>query len=259
MTNIVSYQGSSCASGVPVYFTGISLPIKNTYRVEFSCISRMPESSFSINPTGFYYTPSDKNVKLTTTFSAVNKYTLFNSSSNIVKLSIFDSGNTEIYRDYTSVNCGNLSNDPIQPTATPTPSPTVTPTITITPSVTPTITLTPTSTITPTPSVTPPLGFSASFDSLLQDINNCGQVLVRGIVNGRIGQTYNYHFYTDMYGVDMNIGNPSGTVTVTTNPTYIETTLFLGVPCRHYSLKLGLSNGSTNVESLAFFRCGQCS
>jgi hypothetical protein len=269
MPNTVSYDGFSCASGIPIYFDGISLPIKNTYRIEFSCTSRIPDSSFSFNPSGFYYTPSNKNFQLATTFFAANKYTLYNSSSNIIKLSIYNNNNVEIYRDYTAVKCGNLSDDPIQPTATPTQSPTATPTATASPTVTPTATpaatvtrtnsVTPTPSVTQTPSMTPPLGFSASFDTLLQDVGACGQVLVRGIANGRIGQTYNYRFSTDMLGVDMNIGNPTGVITIANNPTYIDTTLFMGVKCRNYSLKFGLSNGSARVESVAFFRCGQCS
>lgn len=258
MSTTVKYSGESCASGIIVPFSGISLPTNQTYRIEFSCISRMPESTYTINPTGFFLSPSDKNLTLNTIFSARNQYTLYNSSSNIVKLSIYNSNNSEIYRDYAAVYCGNLSIDPIMPTPTPTISPTTSPTPTFTPTNTPTATNTPTLTTTPTPSNTPPISFSASFPSLVNSYPACGQVVVTGIANGIINKNYQYSFTSEGIG-ELGIGNQTGIVTITQNPTYVYTTVNLQKRCENYSLKFGLSDGVSTVQSIAFFRCGNCS
>lgn len=250
MSTIVKYNGPACASGVAIPFSGISLPLHQNYRVEFSCISRMPESTYTIDPTGFYLFPSEKNMTFTTIFSAINQYTLYNSSSNIIKLSIYNESNMEIYRDYAAVSCGNLSSDPAQPNPTPTMTSSLTPTPTITPSLT----------VTPTPSITPPINFSASFDQLTQELPSCGQIIVRGLARGVLNKTYSYSFTTDMTtNNDMIIGNQTGTVTITSNPTYVYTSISMYRPCDHYSLKFGLSDGSITVQSVGFFRCGECS
>lgn len=248
MPSTVSYSGIACASGVIVPFSGISLSLNQPYRVEFTCISRMPESTFDLKPTGFYFTPSQRNSTLSTIFSAINGFTAQNSSSNIIKLSIYNDSSSEIYRDYAAVYCGNLSNDPIQVTRTPTP----TPTITITP------TKTPTPTPTPTPSVTPPITFSAAFPALVNTYNRCGQVVVTGVANGLLNQSYTYSFTSDMSD-EFVIGNQTGIITITQNPTYVYTTVLLQENCKNYSLKFGLSNGQVTVQSVGFFRCGSCS
>jgi hypothetical protein len=249
MPSTIAYSGYQCASGVLVPFSGFSLPLNNNYRVEFACISRLPNSSISLSPTGFYITPAETSPIFSTIFKAVNGFTKYNSSSNIIKLSIFNRYNTEIYRDYAAVNCGNLSNDPIQQN----PTPTITPSQTVTPTITPTLT------ITPTPSVTPPIPFSASFDQLTQSFSLCVQNTVRGVAVGILGKTYQYSFTSDMINSDVTIGNTTGTVTITSNPTYVYTTLDMNKRCDHYSLKFGLSDGSTTVQSVGFFRCGECS
>lgn len=248
MPSTISYSGIACASGIVVPFSGINLSLNQPYSVQFSCISRMPESTFALRPTGFSFVPSEKNTTLSTIFSAINAFTQFNSSSNIIKLSIFNSNNTEIYRDYAAVYCGNLSSDPVRPDPTPSP----TPTITITP------TKTPTPTPTPTPSQTPPIGFSASFANLITTYPKCGQVVVTGIANGTLNSNYTYSFSTDMSD-ELAIGNQTGIITITQNPTYVYTTIVLKETCKNYSLKFGLSNSNVTTQSIGFFRCGSCS
>jgi hypothetical protein len=254
-----TYSGNLCGSGVLVSFTDVGLNIGENYTVSFSSVSRMPDSSYSIVPTGFVIKPSSSISTFSTIFSASNPYTTYNSSSNIIKLSIFNSYNIEVYRDYASIYCGNLSQDPIMPSATPTITPTRTPRATITPNPTQTPSVTPTLTITTTPSITPPISFSASFDKLTQDFPTCGQVTIRGVAMGIPNRTYQYSFTSDMVNSDFVIGNTTGTVTITNNPTYVYTTIDMNKPCDYYSLKFGLSDGSTVVQSVGFFRCGECS
>jgi hypothetical protein len=257
MPSTVSYPGPACASGVLVPFSGINLDLNKSYTIQFSCISSMPASTSVLSPTGFVFTPSEKVSTFSTLFSARNSFTLFNSSSNIVKLSIYYQG-TEIYRDYGAVYCGNLSNDPIQIMPTPTP----TPTITVSPTVTPTSTITPTptntKTPTPTPSQTPPIGFSASFSQLINTYATCGEVVVTGIAYGTLNKNYLYSFTTDISD-ELGIGNQTGIITINSNPTYVYTTVILQNTCKNYSLKFGLSDGNVTTQSIGFFRCGSCS
>ncbi len=207
----------------------------------------MPASTSVLSPTGFVFTPSEKVSSFSTLFSARNSFTLLNSSSNIVKMSIYDQG-TEIYRDYSAVYCGNLSNDPIQIVPTPTPTPTISPTPTYTP----------TPTVTPTPSRTPPIGFSASFSQLVNTYATCGEVVVTGIAYGTLNKNYLYSFTTDISD-ELGIGNQTGIITITNNPTYVYTTVILQNTCKNYSLKFGLSDGNVTTQSIGFFRCGSCS
>ena len=144
--------------------------------------------------------------------------------------------------------CGNLSNDPIQVNPTPTPTPTIT--------ITPTTTATPTPT--PTPSQTPPIEFSASFSQLINTYSQCGQVVVTGIAHGRLNKNYRYSFTTDTSD-ELGIGNQTGIITITNNPTYVYTTVILQNACKNYSLKFGLSDGNVTTQSIGFFRCGSCS
>jgi hypothetical protein len=253
---------------VLVAFSGIKLNTNENYMVQFNCISRMPESSYKIFPTGFYLKPSSTKVLLSTFFSTVNPYTLNNSSSNIIKLSIFNENNKEIHRDYSAIYCGNLSKDPIQPTATVTPNsktpvtPKVTPTHIVTPTVTKTVTktktATPTVTPTVTPSTTPPLGFYASFPQLVTKTNKCGDLLIYGIATGEIGQSYTYRFSSDMNQA-FELSNPTGIITLTKTSENVYTTVLLKESCKNCSLKFGISNGQTTVESIGFFVCGNCS
>lgn len=247
MPSTVSYSGPSCASGVIVPFSGVSLALNQPYSIEFSCISRMPESTFALKPTGFVFVPSERQSTLTTVFSAVNAFTIDNSSSNIIKLSVYNNQGTEIYRDYAAVYCGNLSDDPIQvdPTPTPTPTNTVTPTTT------------PTPTPTPTPSTTPPLPFSASFENLITSFDQGGQVVIRGVANGVLNTNYIYTFESGG-AEEVGIGNQQGVVTITEKPTYVYTTILLQRECTNYPIKFGLSDGTTTVQSIGFFRFGQC-
>lgn len=260
MPTIKSYSGTVCRDGVIVAFSGINLNTDQTYRIAFSASSRNPDSSYELFPTGFLYKPSNKTSTVTTFFSASNPYTSYNSSSNIIKLSIFNSSEVEIYRDYSVVNCGNLSQDPILPSATPTLTPTATPTITKTPAITTTPSNTPTQTITPTPSVTPPLGMSASFPQFVTNVPRCGSNIVYGIAKGKLGQTYNYSFSTEM-GKELEFSNPTGTITITNGDLThnIYTAVTIKEKCLNYSIKFGISNGQKTVESIGFFVCGNCS
>ena len=246
MPSTVSYPGPSCASGVLVQFSGIDLDLNRSYTIQFSCISSMPASTSVLSPTGFVFTPSEKVSTFSTLFSARNSFTLFNSSSNIVKLSIYNQG-TEIYRDYGAVYCGNLSNDPIQIVPTPTPTPTISPTPTYTP----------TPTVTPTPSRTPPLPFSASFSQFLTTYDKCGQVVVTGVARGVMNKSYAYFFSTDT-NEELGFGNQAGNITITSDPTYVYTTVTLQEKCKNYSIKFGLTDNGITVQSISFLKCGDC-
>jgi hypothetical protein len=206
----------------------------------------MPASTSVLSPTGFVFTPSEKVSSFSTLFSARNSFTLLNSSSNIVKLSIYDQG-TEIYRDYSAVYCGNLSNDPIQIVPTPTP----TPTITLTP------TITPTPTVTPTPSTTPPINFSASFPQFLTTYEQCDQIVVTGLARGIMNRNYAYSFSTDTND-ELSFENQTGNITIVSDPTYVYTTVNLRQQCNNYSIKFGLSDNGVTVQSISFLKCGSC-
>lgn len=254
MPTKVSYSGIACAGGVLVPFSGVNLALNQNYNVSFSCISQMPSGSFSVVPTGFNFAPSQESSTLVALFKTQNSFTLQNSSSNIIKLSIFNNNGTEVYRDYAAVNCGNLSVDPIQANPTPTP----TPTNTVTPTITPTPTLTPTPTITPSVSARPPITFRPSFENYVTTLPDCGKAVIRAQASGIIGRNYTYSFSSDMQEVDLNISNQSGTVTISSNPTYVYTSVFLLRPCDKYSIKFGLSDGQYTLESLGFLKCGNC-
>lgn len=259
MPTIKSYSGSACKEGVLVSFTGIHLNTDETYSIAFSANSRIPPSDYELYPTGFIFKPSTRLSNVSTFFSAANPYTLYNSSSNIIKLSVFNNSNQEIYRDYTVVKCGNLSQDPVRPSATPTVTPTNTTTPTITASVSATPTITPTVTQTSTPSPTPPLGMTSSFPQFITKLPNCGTNVIYAIAGGKIGQTYNYRFSTDMTA-ELELSNPTGTITITNSSLVnnVYTVINLKQPCLNYSVKFGVSDGTTTVESIAFFVCGNC-
>jgi hypothetical protein len=246
MPSTVSYSGPACASGVLVSFSGVNLELNKSYTVGFSCISSMPVSTSFLSPSGFLFTPSEQISSFSTLFSAKNAFTLFNSSSNIIKLSIYDQ-ETEIYRDYSAVYCGNLSNDPIQIVPTPTP----TPTITLTP------TITPTPAVTPTPSTTPPINFSASFPQFLTTYEQCDQIVVTGVARGIMNKTYAYSFSTDTND-ELSFENQTGNITIVSDPTYVYTTVNLRRQCDNYSIKFGLSDNDITVQSISFLKCGSC-
>jgi hypothetical protein len=161
-------------------------------------------------------------------------------------LSIYNQG-TEIYRDYSAVYCGNLSNDPIQIVPTPTP----TPTITLTP------TITPTPTVTPTPSTTPPINFSASFPQFLTTYEQCDQIVVTGLARGIMNRNYAYSFSTDTND-ELSFENQTGNITIVSDPTYVYTTVNLRQQCNNYSIKFGLSDNGVTVQSISFLKCGSC-
>jgi len=263
MPNKIYYAGNLCSGGVVVPFSGINLSLNQTYRINFSCISTIsPNSQVTLNPTGYMLTPSERELKLQTNLLVKNGYNIDNSSSNIVQLSIFNSNNTEIYRDYVAVTCGDLcgANGIPASTATPTitPSQTSTPPL-VTPSVTPTIT--PTITLTPTPTRTRALTFKVEFDSkeFITNLPACNQAIVKANIYGLVNEYYQYRFSTDMVGTDLGLSNPSGTVLLTSNPTTVVTTVSMPRPCTNYSLKFGVTNTGHTVETIGFFNCGNCS
>jgi len=61
MATSKTYSGNLCGSGVLVSFPDINLNIGENYTVSFSSVSRMPDSSYSIVPTGFTIKPSSNN------------------------------------------------------------------------------------------------------------------------------------------------------------------------------------------------------
>lgn len=254
-----TYSGNVCASGVLVSFSGIDLSIGKNYTVAFSAASRLPEGTFEIVPTGFTIKPATNISTFSTIFSASNPFTVYNSSSNIIKLSVFDDTNTEIHRDYAAIYCGNLSQDPVKPFSTTTPTPTSTVTATITPTRTVTPTVTPTITSTVTPSLTPPIGFAASFPQFLTKIDNCGEVTIYARATGKMGQSYTYRFSTDM-NQGLEFSNATGVITISNSSLShdIYTTMTMTNPCDNYSVKFGISNGQKTVESIGFFVCGNC-
>jgi hypothetical protein len=83
MATSKTYSGNLCASGVLVSFSGIDLNIGENYTILFSPVSRLPEGTFEISPTGFTIKPSTNISTFSTVFSASNPYTAYNSSSNI--------------------------------------------------------------------------------------------------------------------------------------------------------------------------------
>jgi hypothetical protein len=260
MANKINYAGNLCSSGVSVPFSGISLALNNTYRINFSCVSTIsPNSQVILNPTGYNLTPSETKLTLQTNLLVNNGYNLDNSSSNIVKLSIFNSSNTEIYRDYVAVTCGDLCGSSGVPS--PTVTPTITPSVSSTPpSPSPTVTPTVTSTLTPTPTPTrtQALPFYVAFDNYVTQLDSCSKVVVGAKVYGLLNQLYQYNFSTDMTGTDFYMSNPSGTILLTSNPTYVYTAISLPLPCLNYSLKFGVTNANHTVQTVGFFRCGNC-
>jgi hypothetical protein len=252
MSQKLKYSGNLCSSGVLVSFSGLNLSLEDTYKIIFNNVGSFPSGNTNVifNPTGYILSPSEPSPIVQTLFRA-NSNMSDNSSLNLIGLSIYNSQNQLIYTEYKSIACENLCGPgvPIPPTPTPTNTPTMTPTIT------PTITTTPTPTPTPPP---PPLAIVASWDRYINKLGNCSNVTIRAKAYGVIGQTYNYQFNTDMNGVDLNISNPSGVITIFENPTYVYTAISLPASCQNYTLEFGISDGFNTVQSVGVFRCGNC-
>jgi hypothetical protein len=170
------YSGGSCESGVTISFSGLTiLKPNNTYFISFYPINSIPSGYTTLNPPYYFLKPINEEpdgFTVSTYGRFLTNYSLDNSSSNIIELSIYDANNKSvftvddipIYRERRHIKCGNLCGPSGLPnysgevaarlpsrTPTNTPTPTITPTISITPSITPTITITPTTTRTPTP------------------------------------------------------------------------------------------------------------
>ena len=247
MVEKLNYSGSACASGILISFSGLNLSLDQTYKIKFDNINTIPITTIlRLNPTGYFLTPSETSPVLQTFLSSRSNIS-DNSSINLVSLSIYNSNEELIYKDYKAISCENMcgSGVPIPPT----------------PSVTPT--LTPTNTPTPTPTPPPPtppalLNIRASFDRLINKLGSCNKALIRAKAYGNLNQTYAYSFGTDMSGVDLEISNPSGFITILENPTYVYTTITLPESCKNYSLEFGLSDDTNTVQSAAIFRCGNC-
>jgi len=239
------YSGSGCNSGVLVFFSGANLSLDQTYRILFDNVNSIPNTSVvKLNPSGYFLTPSETSPSFVTFFTGKSNIS-DNSSTNLISLSIYNSSNELIYKDYKSIVCENLCGDGIPLSPTPSPTPTITPTITLTPTMTP-------------PAPSPLFNLRASFDRLVNKLSGCNQVLIRGKAYGNINQTYAYSFGTDMVGTDLQISNPSGFITILENPTYVYTTITLPESCKNYTVEFGLSDGTNTVQSAAAFSCGNC-
>jgi len=253
MSEKLLYSGNACSSGMLISFSGLNLSLDDTYRIVFNNITSFPLGNTSVifNPTGYTISPSETSPVVQTLFRATSNIS-DNSSLNLIQLSIYNSQNQLIHTDYKSISCENLcgSGVPVPPTPTPTNTPTMTPTIT------------PTRTPTPTPTVSSPpqpLAIVAAWDRYMNKIPDCSNITIRAKAFGVIGQTYNYQFSTDMVGVDLNISNPSGIITIFENPTYVYTSISLPNSCQNYTLEFGLKDSANNqVQSVGVFRCGNC-
>jgi hypothetical protein len=247
MAEKLNYSGNVCSSGVLIDFSGLNLSLDQIYKIKFDHINTIPATTIvKLNPTGYFLIPSETSPVLQTVFSS-NSNISDNSSINLISLSVYNSDEELIYRDFTSIACENICGPGVELQPTPPPTPTITPTNTLTP--------------TPTSSAPiPPALFSirAVFDALINKLGSCNKVLVRGKAYGNINETYSYSFGTDMIGVDLNISNPSGLITIFENPTYVYTTITLPESCKDYSLEFGLSDNTRTVQSVAMFRCGNC-
>lgn len=244
MPEKLNYSGNVCGSGFVVSFSGLSLSLDQTYRVEFNSLNTIPATTvLRLNPTGYFLTPSETSPIIQTLFSS-NSNISDNSSVNLIGLSIYDESNTLIHRDYKSIVCENLCGSGFPVSPTPTSTPTMTPTHTPTP--------------TPTPQSIPTLSIRAEFDKLINRLPSCNNALVRAKAYGVVGQTYAYSFGTDMTGTNLNISEPSGYISIIANPTYVYTNITLPESCKDYALEFGLSDGTDTVQAAAIFRCGNC-
>jgi hypothetical protein len=247
MVEKLSYSGPICYSGVVISFSGLDLSLDELYSIKFDNLSTIPSATnVTLNPTGFLLAPSEKSPVLSTIFKSASNYSN-NASLNLISLSVYNESNELIHRDYKSISCESLCGTGIPLSPTPTVTPTITPTITPTPTQTP-----------PPPSPQPTLNIRTAFDRLINVLPTCNKVLIRAKAYGDINQTYNYTFGTDMAGVDLQISNTAGSITILQNPTYVYTTITLPESCKDYVVEFGLSDENNTVQSAAVFRCGNC-
>lgn len=252
MAEKLQYSGAACSQGFTISFSGLNLSLNDTYRIEFNNITSFPlvGTSVSFSPNSYILSPSETSPVVRTFYKAISNRS-DNSSLNLVELSVYNTANELIHKDYKSIFCDSLCGSGVA--IPPTPTPSITPTATVT--VTPTITVT----SSPTPSRPPqPLSMQAQWDRYINKLGNCSNVTIRAKAIGVIGQTYNYEFSTDMNGVDLNISKPSGVITILQNPTYVYTAISLPTSCSNYPLEFGLSDGNNTVQAVAMFRCGNC-
>jgi hypothetical protein len=252
MSQKFKYSGDLCSRGVLVSFSGLNLSLGNEYTAVFDNISSFPTGNtrVSFDPKRHTLTAQAASPTLDTFFRA-NSDISDNSSLNLIRLSVYDSQNQLIHTEYRSIQCENLCGPGVP--ILPSPTPTITPTIT--PTVTPTVTFTPTPSQTPPP---PPLSMVVSWEKYINPLGDCSNVTIRATASGTIGKTYNYQFNTDMKGVDLNISNRSGIITIFKNPTYVYTAISLPRSCQNYTLEFGLSDGFNIVQAVGVFRCGNC-
>lgn len=247
MVQKISYSGSVCSSGVLISFSGLNLSLDETYKIGFNNLSNIPETtSVTLNPTGYLLSPSETSPILSTIFRSHSNYST-NASVNLIGLSVYNSSNELIHRDYVAITCDSLCGTGVPISPTPTMTPTITPTITPTPTRTP-----------PAPSPPATLNIKTGFDQLINILPSCNNVLIRAKAYGDLNQTYAYAFGTDMTDVDLQISNPSGYITILQNPTYVYTNITLPESCKDYVLEFGLSSNIHTVQSLGIFRCGNC-
>jgi hypothetical protein len=254
----LNQTGQQCKDGVLLSFSGINLDYNDNYLIRFDCVSKVPASaSVRIDPTGYYFKPSEKNITLETYFSSYTPFNLDFSTTNVIKLSIINSSNVEVHRDYISLICGSLCEESgiIQNSSTPT----VTPTNSPTPTVTPNITASPTVTPTLTPSVTSSqlINFRISFDNEVNNLTDCRQSVIRVGIWGVPGQRYEYSFGSNMREPRFELAITSGNLTLQTSPTYLFNTISINKPCEYNSIVATLTDGRNTVQDIGVFKCGQ--
>jgi len=256
----LNQTGQQCKDGVLLSFSGINLSYDDNYLIRFDCVSKVPSSAdVRVDPTGYYFKPSEKNLTLQTYFSSNTPYNLDGSTTNVIKLSILNSSNIEVYRDYISLICGSLCEQSgiIQNSATPT----VTPTNTATPTATPNVTASPTITPTLTPSVTSSqlINFRISFDNKINNLTDCNTNTIRIGIWGVPGQRYSYSFGSNMREQGFDLAITSGNLTLQTSPTYLFNAITLNKDCEYNSVVATLTDGRNTVQDIGVFRCGtQC-
>jgi hypothetical protein len=255
----LNQTGKECKDGILLSFSGINLSYDDNYLIKFDCVSTIPQSAnVRVDPTGYYLKPSEKDLILQTYFSSHTPYNLDCSTTNIIKLSIINSSNVEVHRDYISLICGSLCQESgiIQNSATPTTTPTLTPTPTVTPNITPSPSVTPT--LTPSVTSSQLINFRVSFDNEVNNLTDCDQNIIRIGIWGVPGQRYSYSFGSDMREAGFDLAITSGNLTLQTSPTYLFNSLTMNKPCEYYSITATLTDGRNTVQDIGVFRCGQC-
>lgn len=276
-----------CSSGLALIFSGVPVSTDNNYQFVFWKDSCVPSTSdIIVNPTGYILRPSSSQINAVTYVKANTNYTLDNSLSAVIGMSVTDiSSGQEIHRDYTHLSCGNLCTEEGQPreTAIPTKTPTQTPTPTVTPSLTPTLTNTITPTITPTitqtssltPTATPTLSlsptpglsptptpyvmpdFSVTFNQT-NFVGNCNNgVLVSATVSGQPNKIYSYLFEPES-SLETIFSLPQSGQFAMSNTSNVIFSTMTGIDKKiPFVLSCKVTDGSRIVETVCTVTCLQ--